>query len=337
MLNKTEKCSLCGEVCEQKYLWSHTDTTQSKYEKENTNYQPQKYDLYLCEECGVEHWNPMKNPGGVWYERDERYANRNVDPTLVPGLQHQIAIKEMKKNLGIILDVGCGNGNFLAYAYKNGFTGEGFDFDRDGIESGKRAFGLESLFVDDLTGYKQKNPNKKFDWVTFFDVFEHIDNHNIFTEDIKYFLKNSGHISLSIPHAPASRWLLTSDLPPRHLTRWSQSAIKQFLERKGFKEIKIFLLRAPFHQIVLKLKWKYGWFFQFGFVGKVKQKQSTETYINKQGKTSFISKKSMKIKLFETVAKMKDYLIFGIPAIAVWLYLFATKKIYTDQIVIARI
>lgn len=326
MLDKIEKCPLCSKEVQQKYLWSHTDPSQNK-----------KYDLFLCSECGVEHWEPLQNPGGVWYERDERYANRNIDPTLVPGLQHMIAVEEMKSHKGEILDVGCGNGNFLAYAKKFGFTGDGFDYDRDGIESGKRTFGIETLYVDDLTGWTEKHSGKTYDWVTFFDVFEHIDNHNIFIEQVKSFLKPDGEIAFSIPHSYGARFILTADFPPRHLTRWSPEAIKNFLEKRGYEVKKIKLIPAPFHQLVLKIKWRYGKFLSFGLVGKVKQKEAKEVYQNEQGNISFIPKQTFKIKLIHLLAKTKDIVFFGIPAAIYYLYLLPQKSRYTDMVIFAKI
>lgn len=326
MENKTEQCPICEKVAEQKYLWSHVDPSQNK-----------KYDLYQCSACGVEHWFPMQNPGGVWYERDERYANRNIDPTLVPGLQHMIAVSQMQNHKGEILDVGCGNGSFLAYAKKFGFIGDGFDYDRDGIESGKRTFNIPTLYVDDLTGWTQKHAGKKYDWVTFFDVFEHIDNHNVFIEQVKSFMKPDGEISFSIPYSYGSRFILTADLPPRHLTRWSPEAITKFLEKKSFEVKKIKLIAAPFHQLVLKIKWKYGKWFNFGLVGKVKQKEAKEVYINEQGNISYIPNQTTKVKLIHLAAKIKDYVIFGIPAALYWFYLLPQRSRYTDMVIFAKL
>jgi 2-polyprenyl-3-methyl-5-hydroxy-6-metoxy-1,4-benzoquinol methylase len=329
MQNKIDKCPLCEKTVEQKYIRSHIDS-QSKI----------KYDLFLCSDCDAQHWSPLQNPGGVWYERDERYANRNIDPTIVPGLQHIAALKKMLKMKSSeqdkILDVGCGNGNFLAYANKFGFKGVGFDFDRDGIESGKRAFGLTDLFVDDLSGYKSKNPNEKYAWVTFFDVFEHVDNHNIFIKDVKDLLKDGGHIVMSIPHRDSAAWLIPGDLPPRHLTRWNQLSITKFLEARGFDNVDVGFIPATLDFLVTKLRWKYGKHFNFNLVGKVKQKEAKETYKNEQGQVSYIPKQSIKVKLVHALAKIKDYTLFGIPAIFIWLLMLGAKQRYTDMYIIAR-
>ena len=38
------------------------------------------YSLYECPLCGGQFWNPMKNPGAEWYEKDIRYSFRNKNP-----------------------------------------------------------------------------------------------------------------------------------------------------------------------------------------------------------------------------------------------------------------
>lgn len=325
MKDKTDRCPLCEVVSLQKFKRDHTDSKNGV-----------KYDLFLCTSCDAQHWSPLQNPGGVWYERDERYAGRNIDPTVIPGIQHVAAMKIMKNNPGTLLDVGCGNGNFIAYANKFGFDCTGFDFDRDGIESGKKTFGIEKLTVDDLHGFLQKNPNNKYDWVTFFDVFEHIDNHKQFMNDVKTLLKNGGGIAMSIPHRDSALWLIPADLPPRHLTRWSPSPIRNFLEQRGFSDVRIGFIPASLDFIITKFRWKYGKRFNFGLVGKMKQKQSKETYTNQQGETSFIPRKSLKVRLVHFLAKAKDYILFGIPAILVYISMLGSKARYTDMYIIAR-
>jgi 2-polyprenyl-3-methyl-5-hydroxy-6-metoxy-1,4-benzoquinol methylase len=324
MKDKIFQCPICEKIVPQKFLREHRD------EQLKSN-----YDLFLCSICDAQHWFPLKNPGGVWYERDGRYAGRNIDPTLVPGLQHIAAMKIMKRNPGTLLDVGCGNGNFIAYAAKFGFDCTGFDFDRDGIESGKKTFGIEKLTVDDLGGFLQKNPENKYDWVTFFDVFEHIDNHNEFIQNVKSLLKDGGNIAMSIPHRDSALWLIPADLPPRHLTRWSPSSITNFLEVRGFTDVKVGFIPATLDFIITKFRWKYGKWFNFGLVGKVKMSEAKESYKNNQGSTSFIPKKSMKVRIVHLLAKIKDYVLFGIPGILVYIAMLGTKQRFTDMYIIA--
>ena len=325
-------CPLCGKTVKQTYLRTHIDPMTNK-----------TYDLFQCTHCNVQHWNPMKNPGASWYEKDERYSSRNEDPILIANEKHtgtiaycnNIIKKENRKNFKIF-DIGCGVGNFLAYANKFGYDCTGIDFDRDGIEVGKRVFDLQKLYVDDLQSYKQKNPNQKFDLVTFFDVFEHIEDHNVFTESVKEYLNVGGYISLSTPFRDGALWLIPHDLPPRHLTRWDISSQTRYFEERGFKVVKAVRLPASIQFLTMKLRWKFGKYFNFNLVGKMKKSEAKEVYKNEQGRDVFVPKKSFKISLIHALARAKDYILFGIPATCIYIALIPFKMRYTDMYIIAQ-
>ena len=59
------------------------------------------YTLWECTKCSAQFWDPLKNPGAGWYERDERYANRNLDPILKPNKKHIDTIEYLKGKCGM--------------------------------------------------------------------------------------------------------------------------------------------------------------------------------------------------------------------------------------------
>ncbi len=292
------------------------------------------YDLYECPSCRAQWWEPLKNPGAEWYESDVRYAGRNGDPILEANEQHRRTISFIAPLRGRVLDVGCGVGNFLAWAKKDGWECHGIDFDRDSIETGKRTFGLKNLEVADLHTYKARHPGDTFDLVTFFDVFEHIDDHVVFIETVRSLLKPGGYISLSTPYRGGSRWLVAHDFPPRHLTRWDLESMATFMDRHGFTVRYQKLLPAKFFFIVTKLRFKYGRAFTFGLVQKVKDATPRRTTAPRDGSPV---RPVLKIRVVHALAKTKDILIFGIPAVFIWTGFLFTKKRYTDQIFIAQL
>ncbi|HWB33887.1 MAG TPA: class I SAM-dependent methyltransferase [Candidatus Paceibacterota bacterium] len=288
-----------------------------------------RYDLYECEACRVQFWWPLKNPGATWYEHDIRYEGRNHDPILTPNEKHRGTISYFAPNHGTVLDVGCGVGNFLAHAAQKGWNVSGIDFDHDGIEAAKKTFGLKDLEVADVIEYKKRHPEKSFDLVTFFDVLEHIDNHNEFIETVKSLLVTDGYISLSMPYRHAWRWLIPADLPPRHLTRWDDASVEKFLSDRGFAVRHIVHLPASFYFIVVKLRFsRYGRFFTFGAVRKAKESAAHQGVA--------VPGRSIKVRTIHALAKVKDIMLFGIPAGVIWLLLLPSQGRYTDFYVIAQ-
>lgn len=316
----TSTCLLCGEPTARRMKETHTDSGVV-------------YQLYRCEVCSAEFWTPFKNPGASWYEHDERYADRNQDPILTPNKKHTGIISYLEKRHGTVLDVGCGVGNFLAFAKAKGFETVGIDFDADAIRAAKETFGLDALTVEDLRSFRERTDPHTFDVITFFDVFEHLDNHQEFLDDVKVLLKKDGVIALSVPYRNAWRWLVPADLPPRHLTRWDEKALRCILERNGFSIEQVRKLPATFYYLVMKLRFKYGALFSFNLVGALKKHEQKKS-VSTGSRTKDVL--SLKVWFVHKLAQAKDIVLFGVPAGLLWIVLFFLDAKNTDICIIAR-
>jgi len=294
-----------------------------------------QYSLYECYVCGVQFWLPFQNPGSQWYENDDRYFGANNDPTLEPNWNHKKVISFLGTQTGKVLDIGCGTGNFLSHARNNGWDVMGIDFDRNAVNTAKNVFGLSNVEVSDLSDFYKKHIDSQqvsFDLVTFFDVFEHIDNHVEFLNMINLLLIKNGHIAMSMPYRNSYHWLQPNDFPPRHLTRWDEKSLIYCLESNGFKVVFIKKVPASFFYIVMKLRFKYGRYFSFGLVKKVRDKVS----VKENTTLKVLNKKNLKIKIVHLLATIKDLVIFGLPAALIWCGLFFTKRRYNGLFVIAK-
>lgn len=320
----TNQCRLCGEVKELQSLESHTDSGQIYY-------------LYHCLACGGQWWEPFKNPGSEWYEQDERYAGINADPYSQVN-EHQkfiLSWVENKSGTGGLFDVGCGSGNFLAFAKDRGWQVAGIDFDGNAVRAAREVFGITNVEQTDLISYAAAQPETKFDLATFFDVFEHIDNHADFLAAVKKVLAKDGYIAMSMPHRRGARWLMPYDLPPRHLTRWNEASLAGILSRHGFKPIYLKSQWASPYYIVLKLRFKYGRLFSFNLVNRAKQSVKTKSSRLINGHSVSINSGN-KVKLVVVLAKIKDWLIFGLPALVIWLWFLVNNSLAIGLVAIAQ-
>lgn len=311
------KCCFCDSIEESIYIESYKDRVI-------------EYKLYECQNCSVQYWIPLKNPGSKWYEQDYRYSGINKDPEMRPNWNHKKIISYLSPRSGKVLDVGCGTGNFLFHAKENGWQTYGFDFDPQAVNAAQAVFDLENIEVNDLVQYYEAHRDKKFDLVTFFDVFEHIDNHNKFISNIRGMLVDDGYIAMSMPYRKGFSWLKPNDLPPRHLTRWDRTSIRKYLQSQGFKTIYIRRRTEGLTHILLKLRFRYGTLFSFNIVNKMKRIEREKDSI-KIGNTG-----EKKIQLIKKIARMKDWIIFGIPTVVIWCILFFTERRYISLFVIAK-
>ncbi len=286
------------------------------------------YTLYICNNCSVWFWWPLKNPGATWYSAHERYGARNHDPMWKPTGYHRKAITLLSPKKGTILDVGCGIGNFLDLANQEGWVCAGIDFDPDAIDAARKRIGTGDLSVSDVVIYAQQHPENKFDVVTFFDVFEHVDNHNEFIGAVSSLVKDNGSIAMSMPYRKHAPWLMRGDVPPCHLTCWDRGSLKGFLTKHGFTVTHMSRRTEGIWPIIMKLRFKYGRRISFGAVNAIKR--TVGDAISSPRKQSTI------VKMVKVLAKVKDIVVFGLPAVCIWLAMIPLESRYVTLFAIAE-
>ncbi|MBI5885811.1 MAG: class I SAM-dependent methyltransferase [Deltaproteobacteria bacterium] len=197
-----------------------------------------EYTLWMCNACGVEYAEPFAAPGAGWYESSDAYGVGRVIARR-PEWYHVKALIDIASR-GALLDIGCGTGVFLDSAAKAGFEPWGIDFDGKNIEAARSRYGLDRVYCLSVADIKERFGSNKFNVVTFFEVLEHLDSPTRFLEDLKGLLSPGGLIVLSVPNRDRFIDTLgTGDGPPNHLTRWSPSVLKGFLERAGFEVVRL--------------------------------------------------------------------------------------------------
>jgi SAM-dependent methyltransferase len=313
------RCRLCEVEKKFESKESHVDSGQT-------------YFLYHCNECGGQFWEPFRNPGAEWYERDERYSSINADPYSQVNRHQKFVLDWVENKIGPkrLFDIGCGSGNFLAFAKRRSWQVAGIDFDSNAIQATKEVFGITDVEQTDLINYRNTYPNAEFELIAFFDVFEHIDNHREFLAAMKKLVVKDGYIAMSMPHRRGARWLQPNDLPPRHLTRWDEASLAGILRRNGFTPVYLKAQTASLNYVVLKLRFKYGRWFSFNLVNKLKKRTVG-------GNNKIASRKAgSAVATVSVLAKIKDWLIFGLPALVIWSWFVITRRATIGLVAIAQ-
>lgn len=216
-------CPACPTTAEARLVETHEDRIGGK-----------TYRILSCGHCGVVFSQPREPVGADWYEKAApiRHLERRPPPEKDWRYRTFFAVPPPG---GKLLDVGCGDGDFLSLAQSRGFACSGFDFERRMVDLA-RSRGIPDVESSEFYAYCAGRAENEFDCVTLFDVLEHSPEPALFLGGLRRLLKLGGHVAITLPNArrPLPWRREEHDFPPHHFTRWTPAAMRGFLERNGF-------------------------------------------------------------------------------------------------------
>ncbi|HEB36042.1 hypothetical protein LCGC14_1197620 [marine sediment metagenome] len=160
--------------------------------------------------------------------------------SLVPLLKERVESSIMYLNgswKGKLLDIGCGNGQFLATMRDLGWEIQGIEPDKQAARFARDRFGIQVIAS---TLEEAKIPNESFDAIILRHVIEHVSDAIRFLEKCHRILKPTGKLVILTPNieSMAHRIFKESwrDLdPPRHFYLFSLFTLRICAERAGFQ------------------------------------------------------------------------------------------------------
>lgn len=209
-----------------------------------------EFSVVRCRKCGLLYLNPrpthqtiLKN---IYTEEYDQYLACSEKPFLKSimsnyGFNKRFKLISSNKKDGKLLDVGCATGDFLQYMQK---------------KTDWQVFGLEPIpkaanIVRDRLGITVYNSflsntnfyGQKFDVITFWHVFEHLENPLIALRKAYDLLNDDGIIIITLPilnsidHKLFGKYWVGFELP-RHLFFFSRTNMIDILNKSGFELIK---------------------------------------------------------------------------------------------------
>jgi 2-polyprenyl-3-methyl-5-hydroxy-6-metoxy-1,4-benzoquinol methylase len=139
-----------------------------------------------------------------------------------------------------LLDVGCGNGEFVAEAGAAGWRASGIDLDAAAVDAGRGA-GFD-LTVETIEEHAARSP-RAYDAVTLSHVVEHVADPVGFLRCARELLRPGGRVWVATPNLGAMGhdrfgrdWIHLD--PPRHLVLFDHGSLERTLASAGFSAVR---------------------------------------------------------------------------------------------------
>jgi SAM-dependent methyltransferase len=146
---------------------------------------------------------------------------------------------------GRVLEIGCGDGQFLRHLSASGYEIYGLDFSEHAVRRALKNTGSANIFCGRLK--EAKYQSDYFDVVCLFEVLEHLPGPLDAFLEIKRILKERGIIAGTVPNFNSLERVLLGDCwdgidLPRHLYHFTKESLGNLLTKSGFK---VLSLQAP--------------------------------------------------------------------------------------------
>lgn len=142
---------------------------------------------------------------------------------------------------GRVLDVGCGDGRFLAEMVRRGWQGTGIDFDPAAVEAGRKKYNL-NLRAGDIQSAQFEESN--FDAITMSHLIEHLPDPVACLARCRELLRPGGRLVVTTPNFRSlgrrhfqHNWRCVE--PPRHLQLFAPHLLAECAKRAGFVGVRV--------------------------------------------------------------------------------------------------
>jgi 2-polyprenyl-3-methyl-5-hydroxy-6-metoxy-1,4-benzoquinol methylase len=235
-MENIQNCPVCGSP----------DST-LKFKAKDYTVSNEQFHIVTCDACSLIYTNPRPaaNEAGPYYHASSYISHSDTNEGIVNKLYHAVRkftlqsklnwIEPEKKGNKELLDIGCGNGHFLAAAKEKGWQINGLELDP---ETAARASKLTGLSI--APSLAEIVPGKQFQVITLWHVLEHVYELDDYFNFFKSRLAQDGKLLFALPN-PASfdatyfeEFWAAYDVP-RHIYHFTPATIAALAKKYGFK------------------------------------------------------------------------------------------------------
>jgi 2-polyprenyl-3-methyl-5-hydroxy-6-metoxy-1,4-benzoquinol methylase len=211
----------------------------------------EQFPVFFCKVCtqGFTQNIPTQENIGPYYKAESYISHTDSQKGLINKLYHIVRKKTLQgkaklvkaasnKQIGSILDIGCGTGAFLHTMQQQQWKAKGLEPDAD-----TRAKAMELYSIETEPSHKLfEQTANSFDVVTMWHVLEHVHELKPYLSKIHELLVAKGKLIIAVPNYTSydaqhykAHWAAYD--VPRHLYHFSPKSMETLLTQFGFKLI----------------------------------------------------------------------------------------------------
>ncbi|MCZ6818716.1 MAG: class I SAM-dependent methyltransferase [Calditrichaeota bacterium] len=207
------------------------------------------FQIVACCKCGFVFLNPRPDATGIgqYYESAEyqpflsakkarSLGDRLYDLVRVFTVRRKRRVIERCKDRGLLLDVGCGTGEFLHEMKTHGWQVAGVEKDPAAAQFAEQKFGV-AVETRDLSECEFSDGS--FDAITLWHVLEHVHDPRAFLTTIGRLMKADGILLVAVPNIGSldarfyeRHWVALDT--PRHLSHFTFRSMQELGLESGF-------------------------------------------------------------------------------------------------------
>ena len=206
-----------------------------------------------------------------YYKSEDYISHTDTKRNLLEFVYHSVRKMALKRKLKLInafnseskilLDIGCGTGDFLATALKSGWKITGIEPDEKARAIANAKTNNAVFETEELT---KARPNS-FDVITLWHVLEHLPNLEEEVSKLKALLKPNGTLVVAVPNYKSfdaehykSFWAAYD--VPRHLWHFSKTSISEVFGKENMKVVNTLpMIFDAYYVCLLSEKYKSGY------------------------------------------------------------------------------
>lgn len=203
--------------------------------------------LQRCGNCSLLFTNPRPDAreSGRYYQTDNYVSHAASKKGLIyffydlvknTNLKRKLQVAEDLSKKGVLLDIGCGLGDFLNYATQQGWDAKGYDISEEARSHVKQKFGLEVQDEDALNLV----PDSSVDVITMWHVLEHVHLLQDRVKRIKSMLKPGGVALVAVPNSSSYDASFYKSFwdgydVPRHIYHFNIPSMERLMQMNGLQ------------------------------------------------------------------------------------------------------